>query len=173
MELQEAKEQVITWMNKMKHGYRDSRLYMCNLDNAEGLRIKLFTENNAYSIVARPPKGDDKGYLGCIADSRTPRAGEDWTRGNDLADGKFTEETWIEILYDIIGYELVKIHRPIKRLYKDRRDFLAARTNPTHSTSPSEPEKNDAEASIDVARSCPAWSVCAEYEDCEGCPHCD
>ena len=78
---------------------------------AEG-RVKnkfyLYTKTNRYQIVAIE---DDKGgYLGCQAGTRKPRAGEDWTRGTDLPDGKFTRETWKKILFDIVSYELVKIH---------------------------------------------------------------
>ena len=55
------------------------------------------------------------GYLGCIVSERKPRAGESWTRGNDLADGDFCEETWLAILRDIVKYEMVKIASKIVR----------------------------------------------------------
>jgi len=48
-------------------------------------------------------------YLGCAAGTRKPRAGEDWTRGNDLSDGAFTYKTWRKIKNDIIAHELVKV----------------------------------------------------------------
>ena len=51
------------------------------------------------------------GYLGCIATTRKPRAGENWNRGNDLADGGYCKETWREIKDDILAYELVKVVR--------------------------------------------------------------
>ena len=35
--------------------------------------------------------------------------GETWTRGSDLADGKFNRETWERILRDIIRNELQKL----------------------------------------------------------------
>jgi len=121
MELQEMKEQLIEWMNLMKNGYRDVKMYMYEFDrdkDRKGIRIRLFTENNSYSIVAYPSSEEKDSYLGCIGDSRKPRAGEDWTRGGDMADGDFSEETWFKILSDIVGYELVKIHRPISCLYE-------------------------------------------------------
>lgn len=65
--------------------------------------LGFYTDNNSYYIHY------NQNYLGCIASSRKPRAGEDWHRGNDLADGKFSEETWRRILGDIVSYELVKI----------------------------------------------------------------
>lgn len=113
MELQKMKEQLIEWMDMMKNGYRDSDIYMHEFegDGEKGIRIGLFTDVNDYSIVAID------NYLGCTYSSRRPRAGEDWTRGGDLADGEFCQKTWVKILSDIIGAELVKIHRPIKKLY--------------------------------------------------------
>jgi hypothetical protein len=83
-------------------------------EKGDCVRIRLYTETNCYAIVAKD-RGDPVGelknaYLGCIASTRKPRAGEDWTRGNDLPDGPFSEETWRKILGAIVGYELVKVH---------------------------------------------------------------
>lgn len=85
-------------------------------DEIDEVRIKLYTDNNYYSIIATLDKANQKpgGYLGCIASSRKPRAGEDWTRGNDLADGEFSQETWNNILADIVAYELVEIHKTVR-----------------------------------------------------------
>ena len=44
-----------------------------------------------------------KAYLGCITDSRKPRAGEDWTRGNDLPDGDFSKDTFNRIMLGVLG----------------------------------------------------------------------
>ena len=120
MEIQKMKEQLIEWIEQMKHGYRDSDLYLYEEFHPTGvdIRVKLYTKTNMYSIVARP--NDKGGYLGCIGDCRTPRAGESWTRGSDLADGDFSKDTWIRILGDIIGYELVKIQRPVKCLFEEK-----------------------------------------------------
>ena len=76
-------------------------------------RFYIYTRENSYSLYVKYPRiGDanDVGYLGCIASSRTPRAGEDWTRGNDLSDGPLTHETWVRIVQDIVAYEMVKVH---------------------------------------------------------------
>ena len=77
------------------------------------LRIKVYTFTNCYTIVARE-NFDDNGYLGCTAKARKPRAGEDWTRGNDLPDGNLSSVTWENILAGIISYELEDIARPQK-----------------------------------------------------------
>ena len=51
--------------------------------------------------------------------SRKPRAGEDWTRGNDLTDGKFNKDTWDNIVADILSCELVDIKRPLSYKYEE------------------------------------------------------
>lgn len=68
--------------------------------------VRMFTKDNVYQIGARET------YLGCIASKRKPRAGEEWTRGNDLPDGKFDRKTWESIKNRIIAYELVKVAKP-------------------------------------------------------------
>jgi len=79
--------------------------------NEYTFRAYLYTAINRYSIVAKF-RGDDKpGYLGCIAQSRKARTGEDWFRGNDLPDGDLSEDTWQRILVGILRYELQTICR--------------------------------------------------------------
>ena len=81
-------------------------------DGSEAVTVYIYTNTNKYSIRAVV---GDKSYLGCVASARTPRAGEDWTRGNDLPDGKFCQETFDNIMKAIVGYEVVKVHRPVER----------------------------------------------------------
>jgi hypothetical protein len=81
-------------------------------DEPEGVvRFSIFTKTNEYLMSANDKNTSD-GYLGCISKCRTPRAGEDWRRGRDLADGPLSEETWANILRDIVSYELVNIATP-------------------------------------------------------------
>jgi len=68
----------------------------------------FYTEDNKYSITAID-RQDDDGYLGCGVTCRKSRPGEEYTRGNDLRDGPFTEETWNSITLAIVNYELVKL----------------------------------------------------------------
>lgn len=75
-------------------------------DDEECCRICVYTDSNRYTIVCTVD-----GYLGCTASSRKPRAGEDWTRGNDLPDGEYGPETWLEIVCAIVSYEMVKVHK--------------------------------------------------------------
>lgn len=90
----------------------------CITIEGETGKLKLYTDTNEYSITARPSvdQGPDQesGYLGCVVSSRKPRAGETWTRGNDLPDGVYSDETATSILKGILNYELVKIHKPVK-----------------------------------------------------------
>ena len=55
-------------------------------------------------------------YLGAQATSRMTRAGEDWHRGNDLPDGKFSHEVFDRIVRAIVAYEVVQlesVHQPV------------------------------------------------------------
>jgi len=72
------------------------------------IRAKIFTHDYVYSIVAQQ-RETRVPYLGCMVGCRTPRAGEAWTRGNDLPDGEFSKETWGKIKNAIIAHELVRI----------------------------------------------------------------
>lgn len=87
------------------------------------LSITIYTDIHRYVIRAHdapqrepdPPgagRDHDGSYLGCSASGRKTRAGEDWHRGSDLADGMLCDWTWHRILSDIVSYEMVKIHRP-------------------------------------------------------------
>lgn len=75
------------------------------------LRLNFFTKNNNYFITVNLPKysKNKKGYMMASALTRKPRAGEDWNRGRDLADGSYTKETWDKIISNIVSYELVKV----------------------------------------------------------------
>lgn len=84
-----------------------------NIDGDETFHIRLFTSRRSYVIVVRPAgissQGGENGYLGATVSKRMPRAGETWTRGNDLADGPYCKETWDQIVADILACELVRL----------------------------------------------------------------
>lgn len=75
--------------------------------------VLFFTDRYSYAIRARPDwkteTEGDAGYLGCVASCRKVRAGESWTRGDDLADGPYSEKTWQGILADIVRHEMVAL----------------------------------------------------------------
>jgi hypothetical protein len=90
--LQEKLEQLRRWCrNVLIEPEKDGRYW-----------IKFWTNRNQYVIHVR-----NFGYIGCIVTKRLPRNGEDWTRGNDLADGRYEPQTWERIMVDIVSYELV------------------------------------------------------------------
>lgn len=76
--------------------------------SAPKLRIRLYTDANAYTLTAS--ERGDHGYLGCVATSRKPRAGETQHRTRNLSEGALSEDTWRDILADIVAYELVRLH---------------------------------------------------------------
>jgi hypothetical protein len=82
------------------------------------LRVNIYTDNYKYRINAVEKLEGEKSYLGCTVSSRKPLAGEDWTRGNDLADGKLTRETWERIKDHIIGYELIELAPKVEKVEK-------------------------------------------------------
>jgi len=79
------------------------------------IRFRIYTRDNVYGIGATfKEKGRD--YLGCTVSKRKPRAGEGWTRGNDLPDGEFNRKTWERIKDSIIQYELIKVIKPVRQI---------------------------------------------------------
>lgn len=87
-------------------------------------KCNIFTEEYRYRISAID-RSEDEGYLGCTSSTRKPRAGEDWTRGNDLPDGKFTRETWEHIKNGILKYELVELAPKIEGIADEKREAVA------------------------------------------------
>ena len=119
MTLRECYEQLLSWARgcRLKRSMGDDAVHF---DGAKGFfSLYLYTERNRYCIRVRPPE-DDEGYLGATVTCRKPRAGEDWHRGNDLSDGPFCEKTWLSVLADIVAYECVKLHRPIRLMFEKR-----------------------------------------------------
>ena len=112
MELKELKKQLLKWVSSFKNADISYKGDDCIEEHDNRIVLKLYTDKNVYSIMAKLSVRNG-GYLGAGYSCRKPRAGETWTRGGDLADGDFSYETWIKIMGDIIGTELVKIHLPV------------------------------------------------------------
>jgi len=107
------------WLPKLcPHGNRDGYVEEDNInvksdtgslvDEERKYTCYLYTDNYRYRLSAVERVKDD-GYLSCIMSTRKPRAGENWTRGSDLPDGPFTEETWDQIVSAILANELVPL----------------------------------------------------------------
>ncbi len=73
-------------------------------------RFNIYTDEHKYFINAIE-RNEGRSYLGCQVSTRKMRAGEDWTRGNDLPDGEFNKKTWDRIIYAIVSYEMVKLSK--------------------------------------------------------------
>lgn len=83
---------------------------------ARRIRFKLWTENNEYTIVVNLKPQLRNSYMGASVSTRKKRAGEHWNRGNDLPDGKFSDELWQSIKERILKYEFLnKIEGEWKR----------------------------------------------------------
>lgn len=93
-------------------------IHIKNEQIQNSFKFNIYTNNYKYNIVCIDEKNNG-GYLGCIVSSRKPRAGESWTRGNDLPDGKFNYKTWKNIINSIIKYELIKIEKPQIQILDD------------------------------------------------------
>ena len=123
MDFDEAKAQLIEWIGDLRFfaDGPDKYLYqeINSLRNEKTAYIRLYTFRNAYHIVLAS-RGGEIPYLGCQASSRTPRAGCVYGGGRDLSDGDFSHDLWVEILGDIVGFELVKIDRSAHEFYGER-----------------------------------------------------
>lgn len=96
------------WLNSIVADFEKETLIFYHKEDKR-IIVKIFTERNSYSISARRKSKrnkEDLGYLGCTVYSRIPLVGETWARGKDLSDGTYTEQTWINILCDIVSYEI-------------------------------------------------------------------
>lgn len=102
------------WLNSIVRGNNNVNNNMIiveriNHNKDKVINIIFYTFNNSYSITAIKPSKKNNGYLGCILNKRKPDVGEWWTRGNDLADGDFNENTWNLIISNIIASEVLPL----------------------------------------------------------------
>ena len=126
MIIPKAFNELAKWMKPMCRFSKLEDFIICDYKE-KTLKLKIFTKDHQYYISAKLPEVENNGtslesgqerkivndgYIGCIAQTRKPRAGESWTRGNDLIDGSYSKETFLEIIYDILAYELVKVVKP-------------------------------------------------------------
>ena len=96
----------LSWYKKL-----EDYIYISNYKKGE-IQLKIFTKNYYYTIVAKLPKKEKPyGYLGTYGNCRKPRAGEEWTRGNDLSDGEYSRDTWEAFKNNLIFFELVRVVR--------------------------------------------------------------
>lgn len=99
---------LIEWLDCKFFGLGQRVHVICN--NEERFTIRIYTSKHSYQIVAT------KDYLGCTTSTRMSRPGENWTRGNDLPDGRFSKETLYCILCSIVFYEAREVVKDIEQI---------------------------------------------------------
>ena len=120
--------ELLEWLKSISRYGRIEDFIIPDYKNPPGVRVVFYTKDHQYHIHA-VKKGEreknrfskehpDRGYLMCSVQTRKPRAGEDWNRGNDLPDGDYSKETWQRIVNAIIAYELVKVVKTPRELNK-------------------------------------------------------
>lgn len=97
------------WLEEICPGANVENYCHIMADSPGVLKVRIFTHDYRYSIVAKAAGSGFKSYLGCQATRRKPLAGETQYRGADLPDGLFTRVTWERIKDAILRFELVKI----------------------------------------------------------------
>lgn len=98
-----ARQQVEQWLHQ--RGFKPKHLrweHLVSEGDARGRVIFATTKNNYFLTFTET-------YLGLVVDSRVARPGENWTRGNDLPDGKFSEETLDRAVKAVLLYELREV----------------------------------------------------------------
>ena len=111
-EMRLLRDQFTVWLEELAPWGNIKKYIIFEADQNPGLdvRVKFYTKNYEYFIRAQESTHSGwKAYLGASYSSRKPRAGENWTRGRDLPDGEFCQETWDKILIRILQNELVAI----------------------------------------------------------------
>lgn len=96
----EIKNILQTWWNKDRHYTSLINDLQMEVTKSGSVSLNLYTETRRYRIVAKPD------YLGCTMTNRRANVGENWIRGRDFPDGKFSYETWSDIIRSIGMYEL-------------------------------------------------------------------
>ena len=109
---QRFREILVEWLKELvpygdfdKYVRKVRETYNVNTDerHANSVTYIFCTDTHTFNVYAHAD------YIGAGASSRKVRAGEDWTRGNDLPDGPFVYDTWKRIKDAIIRYEMVKL----------------------------------------------------------------
>ena len=98
-----------TKKEKLKEWFKDIFNYK-NIDGhiiEEPLNVEdefnflIYTNNYKYIFYV------NENYLAGSVQNRKEMPGEDWFRGRDLSDGKFSKETFTNIIFNIIQHESV------------------------------------------------------------------
>lgn len=111
--LEQAYEKVREWLRVVYRPSQIDRAVHVRPDDGEcgSIYVKIWTDTNEYRVcISLKPTGRlEDAYMGASASTRKPRAGETWTRGNDLPDGRFSDGLWRDILAAIVRYEAQEV----------------------------------------------------------------
>ena len=92
-------KRIVKWLRRFSY-FSGKRVHVAK-NTKDTLRLNIYTGLHCYSIYTNGPGN----YLGAGASTRMPRPGEDWSRGNDLPDGKISKDVLYGILGSIVFYE--------------------------------------------------------------------
>ena len=92
------------WLNFHANTTVCLRREMLSLPNR--YRILLYTDQHSYAIDVAGDAKHKNPYIGCVYSCRKHEPLEDWTRGNDLADG-YDDDMLTTILLQILEVELI------------------------------------------------------------------
>ena len=114
MTLREMREKIDAFLSLGKHWRTEMREWsaitqdtkLAPREGKTGLRLRLYTDRHVYSVTMYEAAEGKPSYLGCVMSNRAPWPGETHTRGGDLADGEFNDETLRKIAADILSKEL-------------------------------------------------------------------
>ncbi|HUU23889.1 MAG TPA: hypothetical protein VM389_15245 [Phycisphaerae bacterium] len=114
MTLREMREKIDAFLSLGKHWRTEMREWsaitqdtkLAPREGKTGLRLRLYTDRHVYSVAMYEAAEGKPSYLGCVMSNRAPWPGETHTRGGDLADGEFNDETLRKIAADILSKEL-------------------------------------------------------------------
>ena len=118
MNLAELRARLLEWLEEFKpFGSQTQQswgdyIVQTGDEGYESLLLTFYTNDHEYHVHCawdhvHCAENQGKGYMGGFVQTRKPRAGETWQRGNDLHDGPFSRETLRQIFLDAIRYEMV------------------------------------------------------------------
>ena len=116
MRLGDKKSQLLTWMGYMSQQNNDPQEYLYVDESLKTVHLMFYTADTTYHITT-----GESNELKCVAMTRRPCAGETWLRRVELFKGIFGEQTWLRILSEIVGWEMVKTCRSVKYWLEDNK----------------------------------------------------
>lgn len=105
-------KQLVEWLKGCGY-YRGKRVEVAE-NTEETLSLRLYTARNRYTIDVTLSTGGDEIYMTGFASTRTPRPGEDRTRGNSLSNGWMSKKLFDWMFGSIVFYEALEVAKDIE-----------------------------------------------------------